>query len=145
MLVPRHPEGTLQSVQDIEVSGPGDAVQGSTEVDLDDLIPQQWREQTQTVWSMRWMELGVVVDSDPVQRRGFCVGGKRVVVMKNVPRVVKGPVQKALQSLEEATATERCRQELLLLRMFLHTPPRGGLISREVGCPFPVVRTGLLG
>ena len=63
---------------------------------------------------------------------------KRAAVMKNVPRVVKGPFRNALQfALEEATATERCRQErrwklfLLLLRMLLHRPSRGGLISKE--------------
>ena len=38
-LVPHSPEGTPQSLRDIEVSGPIDAVQGSTELDLDDVIP----------------------------------------------------------------------------------------------------------
>ena len=75
---------------------------------------------------------------------------KRAAVMKNVPRVVKGPFRNALQfALEEATATERCRQErgwtlfLLLPRMLLHRPPRGGLISKEkLGACFQLFAQG---
>ena len=67
MLVPHSPEGTPQSVQDIEVSGPGDALQGSTELDLDDAIPTAV-EGSDTDSVVDALERDVVVDADPVQR-----------------------------------------------------------------------------
>ena len=63
---------------------------------------------------------------------------KRACVMKSVPRFLKGPFRNALRvALEEATADQLCRQErgwklfILLPRMLLHRPPRGGLLSKE--------------
>ena len=63
---------------------------------------------------------------------------KRACVMRSVPRFLKGPHRNALRvALEEATAEQLCRQErgwklfILLPRMLLHRPPRGGLLSKE--------------
>ena len=63
---------------------------------------------------------------------------KRASVMKSVPYCLKGPFRNALRlALEEASSEDVVRQErgwklfLLIPRMLLHRPPRGGLISKE--------------
>ena len=63
---------------------------------------------------------------------------RRACVMRSVPRFLKGPYRNALRvALEEATAEQLCRQErgrklfILLPRMLLHRPARGGLLSKE--------------
>ena len=63
---------------------------------------------------------------------------KRASVMKSVPHCLKGPFRNALRLvLEEASSEDVVRQErgwklfLLIPRMLLHRPPRGGLISKE--------------
>ena len=72
-----------------------------------------------------------LVDLDTWSLQGLV--SRRAAVVKNIPRFLKGPFRNALQAaLEEATAPERCRQErgwklfLLLPRLLLHRPPRGG-------------------
>ena len=63
---------------------------------------------------------------------------KRPSVMRSVPHFLKGPFRNALQlALEEAVSEEFIGQErcwklmLLLPRMLLHRPPRGGLIAKD--------------
>ena len=58
--------------------------------------------------------------------------------MRSVPHFLKGPFRNALRlALEEAVSEEVIRQErcwklmLLLPRMLLHRPPRGGLIAKD--------------
>ena len=63
---------------------------------------------------------------------------KRASVMKSVPHCLKGPFRNALQlALEEASSDDVVRQDrgwklfLLIPRMLLHQPLRGGLIPKE--------------
>ena len=63
---------------------------------------------------------------------------KRPSVMRSVPHFLKGPFPNALRlALEEAVSEEVIRQErgwklmMLLPRMLMHRPPRGGLIAKD--------------
>ena len=174
-MFPRSPEGTPQSVQDI------DAGQSSTEVDLDNVI-QTAVEGSDTDSVVHALERDVAVDAnfvkvnvdeDFVSEAGSAVEkesnpeepivlivphgrpwrdalislawslqelvNKRAAVMKNVPRVVKGPFRNVLQF---ATGRGHSDGEVPP-RTGMEIISRGGLISKEkLGARFQLFAQG---
>ena len=99
VLVPHSPEGTPQSVQDIDVA------QSSTEVDLDDLIPTAV-EGSDTDSVADALERDVVVDADFVKRSAdedVMSEAGSAVEEETTPHFLRGPFRNALRlAMEEA-------------------------------------------